>query len=230
MQISAVSHLFNGFVPLDTKSLFLTFTIEKENYEESIKSIKSRDFNLMSAIIHGQIRRQNNDDAPIGLFNDQFNKKYIRSKKYLDKKIISSLLAAYKYDKNSKLSILNKDTLKLICQKLLQTRDFKINLHWKLLAVESFIEFNIKNVKEKKICSWNLFPIEEICVPLIKLLNKTLSYIIKDVWLLNENVGEIYLKKAIKPKQLVLYLESDNPLIFEKCKSIIRGFIKDYII
>ena len=81
MQVYAVSHLFNGFVPLDIKSLFLTFTIEKENYDKSIKAIKSKDFNLMSAAIHGQIKREQNDDVPIGLFNDEFNEKYIRSKK-----------------------------------------------------------------------------------------------------------------------------------------------------
>ncbi len=222
MQICAISHLFNGFVPVDTKSLFLTFNIEKDEYDETIKEVKSRDFNLLSAVIHGQIRK----DVETPYLGT--NEKYIRSRKYRDKKLCLDLLTAHKYDKKCELSVLNKDMMKLICRKIV-ARGFKDRFHWKLLAVENFVKF--ENVeKRKQIKSWNLFPIEDLCLPLVKLLHKTLSYIIKDVWLLNESLYEIYLRKTVKPKRLVLHFESEHSLIFEKCTLIIQSFMKNYII
>ncbi len=222
MQICAISHLFNGFVPVDTKSLFLTFNIEKDKYDETIKALKSKDFNLLSAVLHGQIRK----DVYLG--TNGINEKYIRSRKYRDKKICLDLLTAHKYDKKCELSVLNKDMMKLICRKII-VGSFKDRFHWKLLAVENFVKF--ENVERRKqVRSWNLFPIEDLCLPLVKLLHKTLSYIIKDVWLLNESLCEIYLRKAVKPKRLVLHFESHHPLIFERCTLLIHSFMQNYII
>ena len=220
MDIKIISHPFHGFMPIECKSLFLDVKTTPDKLEGIMRDVYGNDMQLFSMAIYGKVQENKEYEDESLENNKKINEKYIEMRKCRNRKMYGEMLTYRNY--------LTKDTMKLVADKWLRQKEKELKkkiIEWKVLAAEIVekIEWN----EEMGEFSWKVLPIEELMMPLTKLLHKTLSRILINAWLYTGDNVRLSLRKD--KNNFVVYLECPKGQLFEKCKSFINNFLYNYI-
>lgn len=227
MDIKIISHPFHGFVPIECKSLFLDVKTTPDKLEGIMRDVYGNDMQLFSMAIYGKVQESKEyedtrDNNIYRVLEDtkRLNEKYIEMRKSRNRKMYDEMLTYRNY--------LTKDTMKLVADKWLRHKEKELKkriIEWKVLAAEIVekVEWN----EEMGEFSWKVLSLENLMMPLVKLLHKTLSHVLINAWLY---AGENILLSLRKDKNnFVVHLECPKGKLFEKCKSFITKFLQDYM-
>ena len=229
MNIKIVSHLFNKFIPLDCKSLFLDVQTTEDKVKDIMNEIYSDQMQLLSMVMYGKLKAENEEnetrEEEMKKENEKINEKYLRSVRYRNRRMYDEMLTY----RNG----LTKDTMKMVADKWLRRKEKEIKRRslireWKVLAAE--IVRKVPYEEEFDEFSWEVYRIKKLIMPLIKLLHKTLSHIIINAWLYTEENIRLSLKTTTHKKKYFVHLSCPKGELFENCKIFIKKFLENYII
>ena len=227
MDIKIISHPFHGVVPIECKSLFLDLKTSPDKVENIMKEVYSEEMQIFSMVMYGKIQEKEEDEERVAIYKlleetKKLNEKYIEVSKCKNLKIYEEMLTYRNY--------LTKDTMKLVADKWLGNKEMKKcrreTIEWRVLAAEIVrkVEWNEDEIEE---VSWNVYPIEELIMPLIKLLYKTLSRVAINSWLYTG--VSIRLSLRNNSSNFFIHLSCPKGELFDNCKSFIKKFLQDYI-
>ena len=225
MDIKIISHPFHGFVPIECKSLFLDVKTTPDKLEGIMRDVYGNDMQLFSMAIYGKVNKEYEDTRDNNIYeslenNKKINEKYIEMRKSRNREMYDEMLTYRNY--------LTKDTTKLVADKWLRQKEKELKkriIEWKVLAAEIVekVEWNEEKLEE---FSWKVLPIEELMMPLVKLLHKTLSRVLINTWLYTGENIRLSLRKD--KNNFFVHLECPKGELFEKCKSFITKFLHNY--
>jgi hypothetical protein len=234
MKIKIISHPFHGFIPIECKSLFLDVSTSPDKADDIMREIYSTDMKLFSMVMYGKIQEKKEekgeeDDERRNMYKLQeetkkMNEKYINFLKSKNCKMYEEML--------NYRSLLSKDMMKLVTNKWLSEKEKKLKkresetIEWKVLTAEVVRKVTYEDELDDVI--WNLYPVEEVAIRVVKLLHKTLSDTIVNAWLYTDNQVVLSLRKY-NDKKLIVHLQCPKGELLQKSKIFINNFLEYYI-